>query len=304
MSDFVAINGQITPYENARIAPFDAGFLHGAALFETMRAGAGGVFRWAEHLQRLQTSSTELGFDVNLDLRATADLVAELMQANGLSEARVRLTVSRGDTAPLEAESADPPRTVLISTGPLTRYPAALYAKGMTVAIAQPSQDTQRPTCGHKTTSYLDRLLVLRAAQRAGAGEALWFTATEKWLAEGCISNVFLVDNQNNVLTPPWPMPGANGRRLVLPGIARETVLALAQAEGLTVRQPTLTMADVLAAKEIFLTNVIMGVMPVVRVQRRPVGDEKPGTVTLRLRSKFEEAVTAACGGGTAEKDI
>ncbi len=310
MSDFVAINGQITPYEAARIPPFDAGFLHGAGLFETMLAGNGRVFRLAEHLHRLHESARELGFAVQLDTAATAELVAELMETNGLFTARVRITLTPGDiSAPVPdhhpdpdiQQDWDPPRTVLISAGPLAAYPPALYEKGMTVAVSSYYQNPHSPLCGHKTISYMDRLLGLRQAQKCGAGEALWFTAAESRqfsvLAEGCISNVFLVDGGGAIGTPPWQMPGQPGCRLALPGITRQTVLELAATHGLPVQEKVLNVQDVLTAKEIFLTNAIMGVMPVVRVERHAVGDEKPGPLTNQIRRIYEQKVQEQCHG-------
>ena len=84
-------------------------------------------------------------------------------------------------------------------------HPAELYEKGMTVVVSASKQNPENPTTGHKTTSYFDRLLALREAQLLHAGEALWFTAGTNYLAEGCISNVFLVDSEGILCTPhPW----------------------------------------------------------------------------------------------------
>ena len=287
MSDYVALNGEIIPYDQARIAPFDSGFLHGIGLFETMRAVRGTVPLLALHLARLHTSARELDLPVELDTNAVAALVSELLEANDLSDARIRLTVSHGDMMAADSESPDPPRTVLISAAPFTPYPPQLYEKGMTVEISGYYQNPTSPICGHKTTSYLDRMFALRTAQKAGAGEALWFTVAEKWLAEGCISNVFLVDKNGQILTPPLTTPGKPEHRLILPGITRQRVIDLAPGVGLSIQEKTLRIEDVLTASEIFITNAVIGIMPIVRVERHPVANEIPGEITIRLRQSL-----------------
>ena len=285
MSDYVVINGQIVPYDQARIAPFDSGFLHGIGLFETMRGTGGGVPLLEQHLGRLHTSCRELDLTVELDSAAIAAQIAELLEANDLTDARVRLTVSHGDMMAADAQQPDPPRTVLISAAPFSPYPETLYEKGMTVEVSGYYQNPMSPLCGHKTTSYMDRMFALRCAQKAGAGEALWFSASEKWLAEGCISNVFLVNKAGEVVTPPLRVPEKPELRLVLPGITRQRVLEIAAAEGITIVEKPLRIEDVLLASEIFITNSIMGIMPVVRVERHAVGTEKPGEKTRQLRA-------------------
>lgn len=285
MSDYVVLNGDIVPYEQARIAPFDSGFLHGIGLFETMRASGGAVPLLERHLARLHTSCRELDLAVELDSTAIAAQIAELLEANGLTDARVRLTVSHGDMMAADAQQPDPPRTVLISAAPFSPYPDALYEKGMTVEVSSYYQNPMSPVCGHKTTSYMDRMYALRCAQKAGAGEALWFSTPEKWLAEGCVSNVFLVNKAAQVFTPPLRVPEKPELRLVLPGITRQRVIESAAAEGIPIEEKLLRIEDVLLASEIFITNSIMGIMPVVRVERHAVGTEKPGEITRRLRT-------------------
>jgi branched-chain amino acid aminotransferase len=296
-AEFVALDGQIISYDHAHIAPFDAGFLHGVGLFETMRAVNGRVFRLSDHLRRLASSAAALELPISLDEKAIEELIAELLEANDLKHARVRLTVTRGDMAQADKENPDPPRSVLISAAPLTGYPEALYIKGMTVMVSGWSQNPHNPLCGHKTTSYFDRLLALRQTQAAQAGEALWFTEKEKALAEGCISNVFVVDNVGTLLTPPWQMPGAEGLRLALPGITRQTVLELAVKYGIAAQERVLYIHDLLEAKEVFLTNAIMGIMPVSRIERQAVGDEKPGALSKRLRELYEKEISGQVHG-------
>lgn len=305
--DYISLNGQLTPYEEARIAPGDAGFLHGAGLFETMRVQAGTIFRLADHLQRLADSAGTLGVQLSLTASQVEEMTADLLEANGLAgqAARLRLTITRGDINSASQNEPAPPMTLVLSASRFTAYPATLYAQGMTVLISSCKQNPQSPLTGHKTTSYLDRLLALHEAQRAGAGEALWFTPRNETLAEGSISNVFIVDKNGTLCTPPLRLPLQGGgptnaatARLCLPGITRQLVLNLAIEANLLPHERLLTIDDLLSAKEVFLTNAVMGVMPVARVERHPIGPEKPGDITKQLMQAYNDRLTKECSPG------
>jgi len=140
--------------------------------------------------------------------------------------------------------------------------------------------------CGHKTICYYPRLLALNLAHQRRAAEAIWFTM-ENRLAEGCVSNVFLV--KNSILqTPSLGTP-------VLPGIARKTVLELARQQSIEVVEKDLFVTDLLDADEVFLTNVVMEVLPVISVEKRAIGSGTVGPVTQRLRDAFANAVEQEC---------
>jgi branched-chain amino acid aminotransferase len=283
VADYVMLNGQLTPYESAWVAAGDAGLLHGAGLFETMRARQGKVFRLRQHLERMMRSAQALAIPLALDTEQLGAMVTELLDANDLTDARLRLTVTRGDIHAATAEEPVPPVTLILSATALAPYPAELYEKGMTVVVSASKQNPENPTTGHKTTSYFDRLLALREAQLLHAGEALWFTAGTNYLAEGCISNVFLVDKKGILCTPPLTVPEKPERRMCLPGVTRQVVLESATAAGILPHERMLTINDLLAAKEVFLTNAIMGVMPVTRVERHEVGEGKVGAMARQL---------------------
>jgi branched-chain amino acid aminotransferase len=177
--------------------------------------------------------------------------------------------------------------TLLITAAKLQPYPAEYYKKGVLVVLCPFRQNADEPTCGHKTTSYFSRMIALNRAHQNRAAEALWFT-TNNHLAEGCISNVFLV--KDSVLhTPPVVTP-------VLAGIARKTVCQIASKNSIKLLEKDLYIDDVLAADEIFLTNVIMQIMPVTAVEKHTVGNGKVGTVTKRLQNSFKEFVESQCG--------
>jgi branched-subunit amino acid aminotransferase/4-amino-4-deoxychorismate lyase len=288
MIPFVYLDGVFVPESEARLSVFDGGWLHGAGLFETMRAENGRAFRLESHIERLRRSAAKLLHAIERsDLPSEEDVVG-LLKRNEVSHARIRLTVSAGSMRALDAETPIRP-TICMTTAPLSAYPPGFYERGIQVVVSPFKQSPDDPTIGHKTTGHLSRLLSLRHAQKAGCLEALWFT-TENHLAEGSISNVFLVA-EGGVKTPGVDTP-------ILPGITRAIVLDLAPSLNLEAREGPLTIHDLLDADECFLTNSIMGIMPVIRVERHDIGGGRVGRVTQQIRAAYVELVERECGIG------
>lgn len=286
IGDVVYLNGQFVPADQATVSVFDAGLLHGVGLFETMRSYNGRVFRGQMHLERLYVSAEEFGLAVP---GSAEDLLAgmhELLRRNNTPDARLRLTLTMGNTRKLMEEEGAAGPNVIISAAPLEPYPQKLYDEGTSVLLSPWRQGKHDPTAGYKTLGYMIRLLALRRAQQAGMIESLWFT-TDNLLAEGCVSNVFIVKG-GVAKTPPIDTP-------VLPGVTRATVIELAGTDNIPVEERPLTINELLEADEVFLTSTSMEVMPVCRVEKHVIADDKPGPVSRGLLGLFRELVQREC---------
>lgn len=276
----VYLNGKIVPAGEARISVSDAGFLHGASAFTTMRAHNGRVFRLDRHLSRLMETVKLLDIRAGADEKALAAAVEQVLRANELSEARMRITLTAGDV-----KGGEP--TTVITAEPVPEYPAEWYAKGISVIVTAFKQARGDPTFGYKTGCYLLRMLARREAAGKGAEEALWYT-TENHLAEACFCNVFLVLG-GKVRTPPLDTP-------VLPGVVRQAVLELCAELDVSADSGTpLTFREMLAAEEMFLTSSVAGIRPVARVERHPVGDERPGPITRKIMDAYARLLDREC---------
>ncbi|HSW45519.1 MAG TPA: aminotransferase class IV [Phycisphaerae bacterium] len=278
MNPRIYLNGRMVEASKAVVPASNPSLLHGVGLFETLRTYEGRPFALERHIERMKVSAARLNMPVQEVIDKVPDAVAELIEANRLKNARIRFTVA----PPGQIEPADVP-TILVAGQETAGYAQDLYERGMTVYVCTDyRQSRQDPLAGHKTTSYFSRLLVLRDGQDRGCGEALWFTP-ENLLAEGCISNVFIVKD-GRLRTPPLDTP-------VLPGITRAVTIELARAAGIKVDESSCTINDLLGADEIFLTNAIMEIMPVTRIEKKAIGDEKPGTITKKLADTFRDLV-------------
>jgi len=284
MTEQVFLNDTLVDIDKATISVSDSGFLYGAGLFETMRSRNGVVFALTDHLDRLFVSADVLSINNSYSREYIAEAIDKVLSANKLTDARLRLTLTNGPMAESEEQRKS---TLLITATKFQSYPPEYYKKGVLVVLCPFKQNPIDPASGRKTTSYFSRMIALNLAHQKRAAESIWFTLDNR-LAEGCISNVFLV--KDSVLyTPPINTP-------VLPGVARKTVCMLALQNSIKLTEKDLTIDDLLGADEIFLTNVIMQVMPISKVENHMVGDGRVGNVTKKLQTSFDRLVKSECG--------
>jgi branched-chain amino acid aminotransferase len=295
----VWLNGNFIDENDAALSLRDTGLLHGAGVFTTARSYHEVVFELPAHLRRLRESCDALFIPLRYREEQLKVAVAELLRRNALADARLRITVTRGAAHqdPLHGTHLTP--TVFITAAPIEPYPAEFYQRGMTVILLDEQKlnpyDLQ---AGHKTLNYLSRLAALREANRRGAGEALWFNV-HNHLQSGSISNVFIVKG-GALITPPTRWEARDAASVVLPGVTRAKVIELASSAGVDVRLQHVDVNQLLDADEIFLTNSIMQVMPVCRIERKAIGQDKPGPVTTRLGNTLADAIESASAGGAA----
>jgi len=288
----VFLNDKVIESDKARISVKDSGLLYGVGLFETMRSCNGVVFSLADHLDRLFFSAQSLCININYTKEQITDAIYETLRANDLSDARLRLTLTGGT---MNEEETERRNTLLITATQSSPYPETYYQNGATVVLSSFKQNPSDPVSGHKSINYLPRMLALDMARQKSAAEALWFTIDNR-LAEGCISNVFLVKS-SVVYTPPVETP-------VLAGVARKAVCQIALNNSIKLTEKNLFVSDLLEADEIFLTNVIMQILPVTRVEAHVVGDGKVGAITKKLAGLFENFVRQNCRQKTSTKKV
>lgn len=255
----VWLDGGLTAAEAARIAPSDRGFTLGDGLFETLAVQGGEIARLPAHLARLAAGAQVLGMPVpSFDLTG---ITAALLQANGLSDAVLRLTLTRGTGPRGVLPPAQPSPTLLVTAAPMA--PPAGAARLVVATVTRRNEHS--PLSRIKSLNYLDNILARQEAQARGADEALILN-TQGRVAECTIANVFLV-RDGALLTPPIG-EGA------LPGVMRAEILA----HGATERP--ITVDDLAAASEVFLTSSL-GVRSVSELAGRTLPSQ---AVAARLR--------------------
>ncbi len=285
MSEIIYLNGSLVPDDQAKISPLDYGFLYGFGLFETMRAYDGKVFKLEAHLNRLARAVKTLGLPpVELDLKQA---VADTIQANELTSARIRITVSAGEGGPVPDPITCTKPTVLITARDYQPPAEEIYEKGYKAVISSIRRNAESPLSRLKTTNYLENLLAKQEAKDKGADEAV-FLNEHDLVAEAGMSNIFIVSD--GFLKTP------RVENSILPGITREVVLELAAKLGIEAVEEDFWLGDLLEADEAFLTNSLMEIMPLVKVAGKRIGSGKPGLLTRKLRAAYSELVAGMIG--------
>jgi branched-chain amino acid aminotransferase len=273
----VNINSVITPLSEGRIPVLDHGFLFGDSIYETMRTYNQKPLLFSRHFERLRKSARAVFMDLPSTREALpAETLRTIKAAGSATEHRVRITITRGtgDETPNPNSCAAP--NVIIFATPLPAIPAVIYEKGVEVIIS--SFYRSRQLGDAKTGNLLRSVLATREAKAAGAFEAITLTSEGK-ISDGITANVYLI--QGSTLLTPSAEAG------ILEGITRGVVLDLAKRAGLTVVEGVLDLREIEKSQELFLTSSTRGVVPIVRVAGKPVGNGQPGPVTRKLMEAY-----------------
>ena len=275
----VYLNGDFLPHTEARVSVDDRGFLFADGVYEVIRVYGGRPYLLQEHLDRMAGGirALEIPFDGFDRLR---DVAFRLMEENGVDdEGNIYIQVTRGAAPRKHAfPPADTPPTVYVSVKPARRHPDAYYEEGVD-AITTP--DTRWARCDIKSVALLPNVLANQKAHAAGAFEALFIR--DGIVLEGSHSNVMAVVDGTLVTYPTC--------NYILAGITRDRILALAARLGVPIREGAIPVDRLHDVDELFLTGTTTEVMPVVRVDGRPVGSGKPGVVTRRLMEAYRAEI-------------
>jgi branched-chain amino acid aminotransferase group I len=290
MVETIYLNGRLVPRFEARLSPLDHGFLYGYGLFETMRAYNGRIFRLDAHITRLRCSAESIGLTHSIltTEEGKQSLKAACMatlEANELSDARIRLTVSagEGDMMPDLTTCSGP--TVLITARSLASLPPEKYSTGFKAAISFLRRNSQSPLSRLKSICYMENIIA-RTTARAGGYDEVLFLNEQGYLAEGSTTNVFLVSH-GELITPCFESG-------VLPGITRDAVLEIARTSNTKATERWVELNELVEAEEAFLTNSLLELMPLVSVEGRPIGSGKAGKLTRDLLFAYRRLVDEA----------
>ncbi|MGO4548694.1 aminodeoxychorismate lyase [Paenibacillus sp. 2TAB23] len=287
----IGLNGTVLEASEAVISVYDHGFLYGMGLFETFRTYNGVPFLLDRHLNRLHAGCEQLGIRYQSDPKQIAAWVKELIAANGLEDAYIRMTVSAGE-AELGLPTGDYERpTVLMLVKALPSINDEVHMRGRELRLMKTRRNTPEGDVRYKSLHYMNNIIAKREllASGASAGAEGLMLSYEGWLAEGIVSNLFFV--MDNVVCTPAISTG------ILPGITRERVLELASGKGFQTEEGLYSWDMLLQAGEVWLTNSIQELVPVTRLtdilgQTHIVGNGEAGALTRQLLTLYRKLTT------------
>lgn len=270
----VWLNGSWVPAGEARVSVFDRGLLFGQSVYEVAPVLDGRIANWGHHAARLANSLNAAGIADDTDWPV---VLAEVIARNGLREGRVYLQVTAGSAGDrdflLPLPPPSPTRIAFAQEAALVDNPQA--EEGLRIVLRP---DLRWQLRAAKTTQLLYAVLMKEEARAAGVDDA-WLVE-DGVVTEATSQNAHIIDARGVLVSHPVD----HG---VLPGVTRISVLEIARELGLAVEQRPFTPAELMAAREAFVSAAGTLVLPVVEVDGAAIGDGRPGPMTRAIRAAY-----------------
>lgn len=280
MSRIAYVNGAYLRHATAGVSIEDRGFQLADSVYEVCEVRDGAIVDFPRHMARLDRSLGELRIERPASDAALLRIAREVVRRNLVRNGIVYMQVSRGAAPRDHGFPLKPVAPTLVMTArPLQRHKGtALAARGVAV-ITLPDNRWHRVDI--KTTGLLPNVLAKQAARESGAYEAV-FVDDNGYITEGASTNMWMVTKEGTLVT----RQANNG---ILQGVTRDVLLSGLSDEGMIVVERPFSVEEALNAKELFLTAASTLVMPVVKLDGKPIGDGQPGQLAARLRDEFHK---------------
>jgi D-alanine transaminase len=278
MSRIAYVNGRYVPHGQAKVAVEDRGYQFADGVYEVCEVRGGHMIDETRHMARLDRSLKELRIARPMSPRALAVVMRETIRRNRVRDGIVYLQVTRGVAKrdfPFPAESTRPSVVVTARSNNLDRL-EQVAAEGIAVVTVP---DIRWKRVDIKSVALLPNVLAKHTAREQGAREA-WLVDAKGRITEGGSSSAWIVSRDGKLITHPL---GED----ILPGITRSVVLDMIKAQGLPFEERIFTVEEAYQAREAFITSASQVVLPVVRVDGRPIGNGAPGLITTSLRRDY-----------------
>ena len=278
MSRIAYVNGRYLPLAQAKVHVEDRGYQFGDGVYEVCEVRGGRLIDQRRHLERLQRSLAELRIALPMSLAALDVVLHEVVRRNRIGYGIVYLQITRGVARRDHAFPTVPVTPSLVVTArPLNLLRNEKLAEDGIAVVSVP--DNRWGRVDIKTIGLLPNVLARQAAIEQGARDA-WFVDKDGFVTEAASANTWLVTASGTVVTRP-------ADHSILRGITRTVLLEVIKAQGLKLEERPFTLEEAYAAREAFITSASQIVLPVVRINDRPVGNGAPGLLATALRQEF-----------------
>jgi D-alanine transaminase len=278
MSRIAYVNGRYLPHAEASVSIEDRGYQFADGVYEVCEVRAGHLVDETRHMARLDRSLRELRIARPMSAKALSHVLRETVRRNRVRDGIVYLQVTRG-VAPRDFPFPPPDTSpsVVVTSRSFDRAGLERQAEQGISVITIPDIRWERVDI--KSVALLPNVLAKQTARDKGAREA-WMVDAKGCVTEGASSNAWIVSRDGVLVTRPLDTG-------ILPGITRSVVMDELKAQGLNVEERPFTVEEAYTAREAFVTSASQIVMPVVRIDGRPVGNGAPGLITSSLRRDY-----------------
>jgi D-alanine transaminase len=280
MSRIAYVDGRYLPRARAAVSVEDRGYQFADGVYEVCEVRSGRLVDEQRHMTRLERSLRELGIVRPMSIAALSVVLHETVRRNRVRDGIVYVQITRG-VAPRDFPFPSPaprPTVVVLARNNDTSRLEQLAAEGVGVVTVP---DIRWGRVDIKSVALLPNVLAKQTAREQGAREA-WLVDGQGRITEGASSNAWIIDREGTLITHPLGHD-------ILPGITRSVVIEMVTAQGLRFEERAFTVEEAYAAREAFITSASQIVLPVVRIDGRPVGNGGPGLIATRLRRDYHQ---------------
>ena len=278
------MNGHFVEYGSAKVSVEDRGFQFCDGIYEVVRAVEGRFYGFQQHLERMRRSLHSVEIEVLMSDSEFQGIADQMLAESHERDATLYVQITRGAAPRSHVIPREITPTIIMILRSFHPVDESVHSNGIKVIAVK---DERWARCDIKLTGLLPNILAREKARRAGVDDAIF--VREGWVAEGTSTNVFAVCN--DVLVTPL----ADHR--ILRGITRDAVLTLARERKVNTAERDLSISDLKAAPEVFLTSTTMEVLPVVEIDHLPVGTGQVGPMTKRLLGGYRDVLHGRAAG-------
>jgi len=279
------MNGKLYNKKDAKVSVFDHGLLYGDGVFEGIRSYNRLIFRLKDHVDRLYRSADAIMLKIPISKTKMIKDVCEVLTTNKLNNAYIRLIATRGvGDLGLDPRKCKGGAQVIIITDKITLYPEKFYKNGLEIITADTQQNPIEALSPHiKSLNYLNNILAKIEAIKAGLQEAIMLNA-KGYVTECTGDNIFFI-KKGVIYTPPSSVG-------LLRGVTRDAVIDIAKKKRVKLKKEIFRCNRIYNADECFLTGTAAEIIPVVKVDKKKIGDGNPGKITLEFMEEFKRLTT------------
>jgi D-alanine transaminase len=281
--EYVIVNGKVSERSSAKVDIEDRGYQFGDGVYEVIRVYNGKMFTGKEHLMRLEESAEKIRMKLPYSLEDLVGMMEELIAKNELETGIVYMQFTRGISPRNHIFPGNDVAPTFVAYTRKVARPEESMEKGANAIL---DEDIRWLRCDIKSLNLLGNLLSKQKAAEAGCFEAILHR--KETVTEGSHSNISIIKD-GVVITHP-------ADNYILNGITRQKVLEICRKEGIAFEERSYTLDELFKADEVFSSGTTVEVMPIVEIDKKPVGQGVPGPVTRRLQDLFKAEIEQHCG--------
>ncbi len=279
----ININGELLSPDQAKISVFDRGFLYGDSVYEVTTTKDDCILYLEDHLKRLWNSASLISMEILISKEELIQEILKTIKEVPSKRKYIRIIITRGE-GEINLAPSNISNNLIIICKELKENPSWWYEDGVNFIISdviRNDKDSLDPNA--KSGNYLNSVMAYLEAKKKNVYDSVMVNKLGQ-ITEGTTNNIWMIKN-GKIITPPTSVG-------ILKGITREKILDLCRENNLNFNEEIFTPKELLDCDECFITSSTKGIVPVVHLNEKSIGDGKPGKITKSLIQLYRNKIS------------